>query len=85
MLAITLTSPPQWSPFSDEGVSIPHRLHKVVRGEVGAHRPLLSAALAARIDARGGVTLRPSRVQRATRNLSPRCRDRRSTAYQGSR
>ena len=51
MLAITLTTPPQWSPFSDEGVGIPHRLHKVVRGEVGAHRPLLNPALAARIDA----------------------------------
>ena len=85
MLAITLTSPLQWSPFSDKGVSIPHRLHKVVRGEVGAHQPLLSAALAARIDARGGVTLRPSQVQRTTKNLSPRRRDRRSTAYQGPR
>ena len=37
--------------FSDEIIGIPHRLHKVVRGEVGAHRQLLSPALAARIDA----------------------------------
>ena len=51
MLAITLTSPLQWSPFSDEGVGIPHRLHKVVRGKVGTHRQLLSPKLAARIDA----------------------------------
>ena len=37
--------------FSDVIIGIPHRLEKVVRGEVGAHRELLSATLAKRIDA----------------------------------
>jgi hypothetical protein len=36
--------------FSDEIVGIPHRLRKVVSGEVGRHKLLLSPALVARVD-----------------------------------
>lgn len=37
--------------FSDQIPGVAHRLEKVVRGEVGAHRKVLSPTLAARIDA----------------------------------
>ncbi len=37
--------------FSDEIIGIPHRLEKVVRGEVGSHKRAIDATLVARIEA----------------------------------